>query len=63
VKSKECRLRSFGVLGKGIAVNLKSSLQILSEAASFEGKKDLDCPLVGWVALAALFWVLGDLGA
>jgi hypothetical protein len=46
-----------------MALSRKSSLQILFEPASFEGKKALDSRLVGLMVLAAFLWVLGDLGA
>ena len=46
----------------GKAVHLRILFQIFSKAASFEGKKALDSRLVGWILLAALLWVLGDLG-
>jgi hypothetical protein len=40
----------------------RNPFRILFEAASFEGKKALDSHLVGLILLAALLWVLGDLG-
>jgi len=54
------RLHPSGYWGK--TVHLKIPSQIFSKAASFQGQKALDSRLVGWILLAALLWVLGDLG-
>ena len=53
-----------GHCGKGeMALSRKSSFEIFSELASFEGQKALDSRLVGLMVLAAFLWVLGDLGS
>jgi hypothetical protein len=63
-KSKERAFATVQVPGeRQIALNLKDSFQMFPEAASFGRKKDLDSRLVGVIALAALLWVLSDLGA
>ena len=62
-KAKNARLGPFRALRKGeMALSRKNSCEIFSEPASLEGKKALDSRLVGLILLAALLWVLGDLG-